>query len=71
MSRLSSMCSTFEILFSSFAPPIRHRLKAMALVARRSFAESDSLREGLVERQSTAAMLYRPYNLGLLAEALE
>jgi class 3 adenylate cyclase/predicted ATPase len=55
------------------ALPIDPRiLRGAILAAQGAGAEAvASIREGLVERQTTAAMLYRPYNLGLLAEALE
>jgi class 3 adenylate cyclase/predicted ATPase len=55
------------------ALPIDPRiLRGAVLSAQGAGAEAvASIREGLVERQTTAAMLYRPYNLGLLAEALE
>jgi class 3 adenylate cyclase/predicted ATPase len=47
-------------------------LRGAVLAAEGAGAEAvASIREGLVERQTTAAMLYRPYSLGLLAEALE
>jgi len=46
--------------------------RGAVLAAQGAGAESvASIREGLVERQTTAAMLYRPYSLGLLAEALQ
>jgi class 3 adenylate cyclase/predicted ATPase len=55
------------------ALPIDPRiLRGAVLAAQGAAAEAvASIREGLAERQTTAAMLYRPYNLGLLAEALE
>jgi len=46
-------------------------LRGAALSAQGAGAEAvASILEGLGERQTTAAMLYRPYNLAVLAEAL-
>ena len=54
------------------ALPIDPRiLRGAALSAQGAGAEAvASILEGLGERQTTAAMLYRPYNLAVLAEAL-
>jgi class 3 adenylate cyclase/predicted ATPase len=55
------------------ALPIDPRiLRGAALSAQGAGAEAVvSIREGLANMQTTAAMLYRPFNLALLAEALE
>jgi predicted ATPase len=55
------------------ALPIDPRiLRGAALSAQGAGAEAVvSIREGLAKMQTTAAMLYRPFNLALLAETLE